>query len=108
MTIDKGFGSPDLRCKSVPPKIPQAESSPCNCPTLSRITLFIKGEGQLRQNTMRFENKGRYYTIDGKRYEWRWVDCLCGLYEIEETLEDEDKEAVENSHHSLDWYNGVR
>jgi hypothetical protein len=22
--------------------------------------------------------------IDGKRYEWRYNDCICGLYEVEE------------------------
>ena len=45
---------------------------------------------------MNFDNKGRYYVIEGTRYEWRWEGSLCGLYEIEEP-EDEDKEAVENS-----------
>jgi hypothetical protein len=40
---------------------------------------------------MTFENQGRYYTIDGKRYEWRWVGSICGLYEIEEPEEEDDE-----------------
>ena len=39
---------------------------------------------------MTFENKHRYYLIEGRRYEWRWNGLLCGLYEIEEPAAEED------------------
>lgn len=46
---------------------------------------------------MDYMNKGRYYLIEGTRYEWRWEGSLCGLYEIEEPSQEEDEIPVENS-----------
>jgi hypothetical protein len=32
--------------------------------------------------------------IDGQLYEWRYNDCICGLYEVEETGSPEKPSAL--------------
>jgi hypothetical protein len=48
----------------------------------------MKGEGARKKRPHK-ENNEMYppqgiIEIDGKRYEWRYNDCICGLYEVKE------------------------